>query len=305
MTMSPDEAEASFAGQLAKTANLKKLSLAEKLAAGGVDRGDIWNKTGWFQGADKKWRFEIPDNKAGADVESLKYDLIDPTKPFSLNSALWHEDISKAYPKMLETETSLVPGTKNYRVSGDTPPTVGIPEGASDATAKSSLLHELQHLIQREEGFARGANTHGLWPNTPAWDIYQERLRAMITPPEAPTANNFENWGADFANAQKNYNDNLNVLKGYEKKGFPSMLDRAAQDYAVNEAYRRAAGEVEARNVQKRMDMKLQERRKNPPWETQDVPEEEQIVRMHPIKHERNGGSVVNHAFMLLSKQGR
>jgi hypothetical protein len=43
--------------------------------------------------------------------------------------------------------------------------------------------------------------------------------------------------------------------------------------------YRRLAGEVEARNVQKRMDMDAATRRATPPWSTEDVPRDQQIVR--------------------------
>jgi hypothetical protein len=46
------------------------------------------------------------------------------------------------------------------------------------------------------------------------------------------------------------------------------------------QAYRRVAGEVEARNVQRRMDMTPEERRNRPPWTTQDVPDEDQIVAL-------------------------
>lgn len=42
------------------------------------------------------------------------------------------------------------------------------------------------------------------------------------------------------------------------------------------EKYRKSAGEVEARNVQRRVKM---DKTKAPPWETEDIPEEEQIVR--------------------------
>lgn len=45
------------------------------------------------------------------------------------------------------------------------------------------------------------------------------------------------------------------------------------------DAYRRTAGEVEARNVEKRMSMTPDERRATPPWATQDVPDELQIIR--------------------------
>jgi len=60
----PKNALGIFGGRLAKTADHAALAKAEEMAAAGAPREDIWNQTGWFQGADKKWRFEIPDDAA-------------------------------------------------------------------------------------------------------------------------------------------------------------------------------------------------------------------------------------------------
>jgi hypothetical protein len=49
-------------------------------------------------------------------------------------------------------------------------------------------------------------------------------------------------------------------------------------DVGMN-AYGRTAGEVEAANVQRRLFMTPEERRALPPWETEGVPREQQIVR--------------------------
>lgn len=43
--------------------------------------------------------------------------------------------------------------------------------------------------------------------------------------------------------------------------------------------YLRTAGEVEARNVQARMAMTPEQRRRTPPWRTQDTPDDQQILR--------------------------
>lgn len=53
-----------FAGRRAKTADLNALAKAEELASSGASRDAIWNETGWFQGPDKQWRFEIDDSQA-------------------------------------------------------------------------------------------------------------------------------------------------------------------------------------------------------------------------------------------------
>jgi hypothetical protein len=50
---------------------------------------------------------------------------------------------------------------------------------------------------------------------------------------------------------------------------------------AEYEGYRRLAGEVEARNVQTRLDMTPGQRREYAPWETEDVPREDQFVIWH------------------------
>jgi hypothetical protein len=50
----PASSLGTFGGRLAKTADHAKLAQAEELAARGAAREQIWNETGWFQGADGK-----------------------------------------------------------------------------------------------------------------------------------------------------------------------------------------------------------------------------------------------------------
>jgi len=63
----PERAAGIFGGRLAQTADHAALGRAEDMARKGADRDAIWNDTGWFQGSDGKWRFEIPDNAAATD----------------------------------------------------------------------------------------------------------------------------------------------------------------------------------------------------------------------------------------------
>lgn len=51
-----------------------------------------------------------------------------------------------------------------------------------------------------------------------------------------------------------------------------------SRDQIDFDTYQRLAGEVEARNVQKRMDFSADERRQTPPWQTQDIEDEYQII---------------------------
>jgi hypothetical protein len=59
------------------------------------------------------------------------------------------------------------------------------------------------------------------------------------------------------------------------------------------EVYRRLAGETEARNVQKRMDMTPEERKNTPPWLTEDVPADQQIVRFGSDGPQMSTGGVL------------
>lgn len=54
----------------------------------------------------------------------------------------------------------------------------------------------------------------------------------------------------------------------------------------ATDAYRRLAGEVEARTVQRRMNLTADQREDRPPWLDYDVPEDQQIIRM-PVEGEQ------------------
>ena len=61
-----------FAGRNAKTADMDALAKAEGMAKAGASRDEIWRDTGWFQGVDGQWKFEIDDSFArlGATLET-------------------------------------------------------------------------------------------------------------------------------------------------------------------------------------------------------------------------------------------
>jgi hypothetical protein len=57
------------------------------------------------------------------------------------------------------------------------------------------------------------------------------------------------------------------------------FLRQKISDPSGYEKYKRLAGEVEARNVQSRLNLSPDDRRMLPPWKTEDVPLDQQIVR--------------------------
>lgn len=223
-----------FAGPGARTANRGALRLAEEMERRGFSREQIWDATGWFKGADKGWRFEIPDN--GLDVTWGRGQGLDSRAPAS------HPELSKAYPheaRNVVVNTEFSPATEGGFGSqnGKTPYiTMGAPH---ESALRSGVAHELQHMVQTAEGFARGGTPEAI----------EERL------PQ-------------------------NILRNLPLEQRNDILQRA---------YERLAGEVEARNVQTRLPLTPEQRRRSYPWTTEDTPPEHQIVagvRLTPVNHD-------------------
>ena len=69
----------------AKVGEEVKLSQAQKMFDEGYSPADIWDETGWYQGVDEQWRSEIPDFSSKIDVEKMK---VQPQKPGFIKSTL-------------------------------------------------------------------------------------------------------------------------------------------------------------------------------------------------------------------------
>ena len=63
-----------FAGENAKNADKEALNTAKEMEESGADAETIRQKTGWFRGADGKWRSEVNDNGMKLRFESGLYD---------------------------------------------------------------------------------------------------------------------------------------------------------------------------------------------------------------------------------------
>ena len=219
-----------------------------------MPREQIWRDEGWFKGPDKKWRFEIDDSRSAmADIAQrpmLTREGGENVTP--LFQSLSHPALYDAYPNVKYTEMQAIPGNgASYRPrAGALQPRVSV---GRDGDSRSLALHEVQHDIQHREGFARGGNPEGLASRL-QHDLSSEMER--ITPDPTTIM--------DATAAAR-----LNAIK--------EQLRRVPQDDM--QAYRRLAGEVEARTVQKRLPLTADQRRERAPWLDYDVPESQQIVR--------------------------
>lgn len=296
---------AMFVGPAAKTANQAALKTAKDMAAKGAGRDAIWNETGWFKGVDDKWRFEIPDNKSKIGDKAAD-DLFgaDGSKAQSIQSnapgVLWHDDLYQAYPDLRRVQIEATRDPESLTLQGYFSNKTGTPQIGMSASSlgemRSGILHEMQHGVQRAEGFASGGGPMDFMQQKEAeiardalWWRRELESRGLKPGENSKLADDaiikeLNDWGAgdmvpsptvrqvahDILGNPQNQLDEITKFYG---------LDRSVTPLSGRELYKRMAGEVEARNVQKRMDMTPDERRATPPWATQDVPDELQIIR--------------------------
>lgn len=275
---------AMFIGALAKTWDKASNAKAVQMEKAGKDAREIWRETGNLKGPDGKWRQEIDDSVSvpgqrlyswgeAADLKAQN------TVPVRRQKALLHPPLSAAYPDTKQIGVLLKPGSPNGAYVADTD-WITVGAGKNGAADRSLMLHELQHAVQKREGFASGG-----------------------APSEFATGPMFDKRASDLASEfSQNINGSVSTkpqeiiqtLKYGEPEELKAIANRhgfATVDDAVtflaNEdarrtplgQYRRLAGEAEARATQARMNMTPAERRATFPYDSYDVPVDQLIVR--------------------------
>ncbi|MBP3463679.1 MAG: hypothetical protein J6K45_04275 [Clostridia bacterium] len=130
---------------------------ALKLKEQGYTNEEIRKKTGWFQDKYKKWKFEIDDSSAKI-IKNLE-----KNKQYMLKEILSHEDLFTMYPDIKDLKVTFdnISSSAVYYHKGKE---IIINNNKLNGKnfkneVKKSLLHEIQHAIQREEGFKHGTTT--------------------------------------------------------------------------------------------------------------------------------------------------
>ena len=155
-----------FAGPGAKTANKVNLMRAQEMHAKGTPREVIHKDTGWFQGPDQKWRFEIDDS--GAKVKAGQG---------TLAQVLEHNALFDAYPALRKMPVDALPESQaagSYLPRYQNPfsrfveSLTGKPSsrvGLVPSAGKGTVLHEVQHAVDDMEGalgIKDAANPYGV-----------------------------------------------------------------------------------------------------------------------------------------------
>lgn len=222
----------------------------------GASRDEIWRETGWFQGdADGKWRFEIDDSKANfRDFDKLK------DNPTRAGDAFDHDELYKAYPE-LRDDVTFGSGKMKSRIQGiHNPKNKAITINARAQDPRSTALHELQHSVQRIEGYARGGSLKAAREiKRLAHDELRAVYRSLVEV-------------ADDVRKMQTRGDRagLNRLraKQHELVKRKNSLERISEA-EPEEIYKNIAGEVEARKVENRRNFTPERRRVKPPWRTE------------------------------------
>ena len=145
-----------LAGEHALTIDRQSLIKAQDMESAGKSKEEIWQETGWLLGRDNKWRFEIPDN-----LNKITFTALEKNETCSLGEVYDNPKLYEAYPVLKDMRVRLssdLPGDTSGRFNLD-----GITLNQkklkdSPKQVKETLVHEIQHAIQQEEGFASGGN---------------------------------------------------------------------------------------------------------------------------------------------------
>lgn len=171
------------AGELMQFAGVRAASASQTAAAdarsrldAGEDPEAVRRATGWFRGPDGGMRFEIDDSEAHIK-KSLRTDRMrfgdalyrlanqrensGETRVVRLGEIYEHGPLFAAYPELRDVQVAEGEGVSgSLRAHGQGPRDWIIQVGGRAGTyrAEDILAHEIQHAIQRIEGFNSGAN---------------------------------------------------------------------------------------------------------------------------------------------------
>lgn len=250
-----------------RTFRMDNLSVAKDMEKNKKKAKAIKAATGWERGADGKWRYEMPDvilrdpkewvnkkNLTLSDIVEKPDDLFkEYPELFDAYPELKDVKIQKGRAKMggsyYDNTITLNLGDIREAIKYD----LDIHYKIATRLLKRTLVHEVQHYIQHEEGFAKGGSQQFVR------DSIKDEFEKVIKQIRGLRAEGKE----DEAKALVERNKALYNAYANEKDSYKN--------------YKSLSGEVEARNVSARLNMTPEERRKSLAESTEDVARKDQI----------------------------
>ena len=253
------------------TFRMDNLLVAKEMEQAGKTPKEIRLATGWEK-VNNEWKYEVGDVK-------LKINSVELGKEYSFSEIAESKEIEKAYPKIKDLKVIFNNNGRNsYRrdtgvIELDAEGSLTQADGWQYTSkidgrgnmyrlqplVERNLNHEAIHFIQQEEGFYRGGS-----PN-----IIIEKAKELSGIVDQ------DNSVTQIEKLQQALNNTDNQS---DKNILTSAINYlSGDDNAFTVAYSNIAGEVEARNVERRMIMSPEQRRQTLLSETEDVSQEDKI----------------------------
>lgn len=268
------------AGINARTANFERLEEAKKLEKSNASRDEIYYKTGWYKGGDGKWRFDIPDFLPRYGISKFEIPVENETMLQGTLAEIYpNHDLFKAYPALKEVEVYVVNNDESYYgYAGSNyivlnAKSLGyFKNAASKDEASKTLIHEVQHIIQNYEEFAKGGTEKTVRKliskqikflqekaqgfNTDIqkwWELDQKAEEAFFSDESEELSNQLQNEADTFA--QKN---NISKKQQSEYRDIAYQIERlenALKEKDDFKLYHNLYGEVEARSASSKAEL--------------------------------------------------
>ncbi|MCF0218712.1 MAG: hypothetical protein HUK14_02935, partial [Muribaculaceae bacterium] len=210
------------------------------------------------------------------------------------------DSLLKVYPELKDTMVLHIDSPENFIAYYSPKNNCIYLNSNASYNLRTTLAHEVQHIIQDIEGFAKGGSKKAyvkmldeLKERADAWVWYNKLVALSKEMPGATpweVERELEKREGDFAtriNRMDTTSDGSRSIafntfdNGFGEKDLRDAYNKWNGLAGLSEAegYKRIAGEVEARNVQTRMGYTEEQRRQRLASETEDVPRGEQLVR--------------------------
>ena len=310
----------SMAGANARGADLNALEQAQEMKEKGESDETIFRQTGWYAGADGEWRFEIDDSGMETDTkwkflrnpDARRYNELFETaylyddateaelqelqileknlkgvrkSPLYLNEIVKHDKLFESYPELRNVKVRFEADIGNREgtyQNGEIVLRAGLK--LEPEKLKRTLIHEIQHIIQEQEGFARGTSP-GYWDEMMQGGYSRRRNDGRIERARKEYRRIFDSAPEEFkdkvrkinrARLDGDYNAAESVIDEiYDSKyaDLWSQLEDAefewrsdrGEEMTAFDLYYNTAGEVEARDAEDRLNMTAEERRNRMP----------------------------------------
>ena len=292
-----------------QTIRMDNLDVAKQMEDEKKDAKIIKMATGWEKGVDGKWRYEMPDAKikdtidvgGGNIVKRFEEDML--WTDGKLEDAVDAPKLFEAYPQLKNIKIHTDAVMNDMPSNGEyNPQTKTITIHADELKYLNSILnHEIQHVIQREEGFAHGGTPEQVerdfnaakaeWKARSYAFELEEKAKEMggeynQSKVEKALIQEYKDMDMpEFIPDKETRIKGFNYFaRGYADRSMDDAIKRfrldrfQRTDFDSYQEYRKLAGEVESRNVEKRLGMTDEERRNSLAEETEDVNRDEQIV---------------------------